>query len=282
MQAECRIGNNSLAVGLSLRGGALTGGWTVDGQAFLHPGGEGGRACFPMVPLCNRVAGNGFAFGGRDWRLKPNAADPLYLHGDGWLAEWQAVALQDDRARLAFCHDTGPFRYRAEQEIALNRNSLFLRLSVQNEGAEPMPFGLGFHPYFPREGAKVTFTATARWTEGPGHLPGERQTTIPDEVDFSHPQPLPLAGQNNAYEGWSGRARIDWTDMALDLTPDPLFDALMLYAPLSDRGFFCLEPMSHLPDALNRPHQPGLRILAPGATLSGTMTMTITQRGRRP
>lgn len=282
MDQDYRLVNDRLSVGLSRKGGALTWGRTAEGRDFLSPGGEAGRACFPMVPVCNRVAGNHFPFRGRDHHLAPNTGDPLYLHGDGWLSEWQAVDMGADRAVLALDHDAGPFRYRAEQSVALEDNSLSLRLSVVNHGTEPMPFGLGYHPYFPRDGSGITFGATARWTEGPGHLPAQRQTDIPAEVDFTQQRPIPAAGQNNAYDGWPGQARIDWPGMTLVLTADPLFGALMLYAPAGDRRFFCLEPMSHLPDALNHADLPGLQILDPGAALSGAIRMTITEGEPRP
>lgn len=280
MPADLRLTNGVLSVSLTPQGAALTDGQTADGRAFLRA--STGRAvtdhaCFPMVPLCNRLGGNRFAFAGRDHTLDPNTDDPLYLHGDGWLTEWQVRDTGIDHATLTMAHDKGPFCYGAQQSVGLDGTTVHLRLTVQNRGSDPMPFGIGFHPYFPRDKALLNFTASARWMEDAEHLPTSRHA-VPADADFSTPRPLPQSWQNNAYDGWSGRARIEWPDqrLCLDLRADAVFGTVMLYAPDHDRSFFCLEPMSHLPNALNMPGHPGLHVLARGEALSGAISMTVT------
>ena len=39
-------------------------------------------------------------------------------------------------------------------------------------------------------------------------------------------------------------------------------------------GFLCVEPVSHLPDAVNRAWLGGMDVLAPGAALDGALRMT--------
>lgn len=49
-------------------------------------------SCFPLVPFANRVSGNRFVWQGREYQLQPNVEwDAHYLHGDGWLGQWQCV-----------------------------------------------------------------------------------------------------------------------------------------------------------------------------------------------
>ncbi len=76
-----------------------------------------------MAPLCNRLAGNQFRFGGRAYSLPSNTEDPLYLHGDGWLADWQIEDQSPSAATLSFGHD-GAFRYGARQEVRLEGKTL--------------------------------------------------------------------------------------------------------------------------------------------------------------
>lgn len=277
--ADLHLANAALTVSVSQQGGVL-GAATAGGLPFLRPSqglGPTDSACFPMVPLCNRVAGNRFVFAGQEYRLAPNSNDPFYLHGDGWLTEWEVSQSSRNQAVLRFTHTSGPFHYEAQETIRLDGTTLHLHLSVRNTGTEAMPFGLGFHPYFPREGAELQFTADSRWSEGSGHLP-RAVGSIPPDVDFVEPRPLPKNWQNNAYGGWQGKARIHWRHqgISLELQADPLFDSLMLYAPDTDDSYFCVEPMSHLPNTLNMPGQPGLHVLAPDHTLAGGIRMTIT------
>lgn len=113
----------------------------------------GAEACFPLVPFGNRIEGNGFHFEGRDYTLAPNTADPLVLHGDGWLRRWSI--LRQDRHSLALhyrqaANAAGPFAYEAVQTITIDGANLTLSLTVTNHSAGALPYGLGLHPYFPR------------------------------------------------------------------------------------------------------------------------------------
>lgn len=269
-----RLENDELSVNLSPQGAGLIG-TTRDGRGFL-----GQQACFPLIPLGNRVQGNAFALEGQVYHFQPNTPEPLYLHGDGWLAEWQVVATCATSARLTLNQTqpaASPHIYHAEMAVVLQGAVLAVTLSVTNQAARTMPFGLGLHPFFPRSAAiQVTAAAQAYWTECAGHLPGQRGP-IPASADFSTTAPLPPHRLNNAFEGWVGQARIDWpeTRLSLTMTADPVFAHLMVYAPEDDASFFCLEPMTHLPNALATHGPRALHLLAPGETLSGSITFRL-------
>lgn len=43
------------------------------------------------------MSGNRFVWQGREYQLQPNVEwDAHYLHGDGWLGEWQCVSRSGD------------------------------------------------------------------------------------------------------------------------------------------------------------------------------------------
>ncbi|MCQ8780375.1 aldose 1-epimerase, partial [Escherichia coli] len=75
--------------------------------------------------------------------------DAHYLHGDGWLGQWQCVTRSDDSLCLEYEHRGGVYHYRVSQTFHLTADALTVTLSVTNEGAETLPFGTGWHPYFP-------------------------------------------------------------------------------------------------------------------------------------
>jgi aldose 1-epimerase len=241
-------------------------------------------ACYPLVPFGNRIRGNRFTFLGREHTLRPNTDwDPHYLHGEGWRSDWTIVEAGDAHLVLEHRHDGSalPYAYTAQQGFTLRPDGLDMSLSVTNDGPDPMPFGLGWHPYFPRTPGTTLQTATGRmWTEEPGWLPGH-PVSVPAELDFSTPRVLPDGWVNNAFEDWSGVARILWPErnLALTLTADPLFRTMFLFVsdtsfdPGYRRDFFALEPMSHLPDAHNRPDLGGLAPLGAGETLAGSIRL---------
>src|SRR6476646_10033351 len=132
-------------------------------------------ACFPLVPYVNRIRGGRFTFRGREVRLQPNmAGDPSPLHGQGWLNAWQVEKAGGARAELGFRHPTGewPWEFDARQEYALDEHGLSLRLTCRNLSDQPMPCGLGQHPYFPcGPETRLDTIVTHAWTINEQVLP---------------------------------------------------------------------------------------------------------------
>ena len=132
-------------------------------------------ACFPLVPFGNRVRDNRFMFEGAAHALAPNTTwDKHYLHGDGWTSEWRLAERTGARARLVMRHVGAgtPYTYDAAQTFTLDRSTLAISLEVVNRGATALPFGLGWHPYFPlTAGTTLRAPASSFWLEGADWLP---------------------------------------------------------------------------------------------------------------
>lgn len=283
------ISSGPLSLRASTKGGLIVGLWRdgAEGRVpLLRPAPAGAdslsSACYPLVPFGNRVRDNRFTFNGKQYALTANTDwDPHYLHGEGWLFQWSLEEHEADRLAMRLRHAGGgtPYLYEAWQHFSLVDGELQMTLTVENRGDEPLPFGLGWHPYFPMT-PQTTLTAPARkfWTEVEGWLPGEA-TDIPADLDFSKPSPLPHRWINNGFEDWSGEAVIAWPERAtkLSLKAEPLFRHAFLFVsdtafdPNFQRDYFCFEPMSHLADGHNMPDLGGLRILQPGEKLSGSI-----------
>ncbi|WP_319567721.1 aldose 1-epimerase [Cohaesibacter marisflavi] len=282
---------------LSPRGGAL---WSFEmrhqGRTFplLQTRGDGASdgadlsGCFPLVPFGNRVRGNGFSLAGKHHVFLANTDDdPFYLHGDGWLGEWQIVEHAQSRCRLSFEKQqdaegtASPYVYRATEDITLDDEGLILTLTVTNLGDETLPFGLGWHPFFPLTSrTRLTAGASHYWTEESDRLPGSREA-LPRALDFNEAQSLPDHWVNNGFEGWDGLAEIAWPDdnLMLEIRASDLFTRYQIFVsdisfdPTYQKDFFCFEPMSHAVDAHNQEGLAGLRLLESGEILSGSMRL---------
>lgn len=284
MDGKITLRNGECRVVVSPAGGAILSAECEGGQLLqpsITPGlasrVHGREACFPLVPFGNRVEGNSFSFEGRSCTFTPNTDDPLYLHGDGWLSQWEIREQSESTATLAFQRepdDHSPYRYDAEQTISLMPNGFSLSLRVTNRAAEPMPFGVGFHPYFPAgPDTTVSFSAQAVWSEREGHLPGDRQTLSPP-LCFSPPSPVPDDFINSPFEAWAGHAVIRQPDgTAIALAASASLTWLQVYKPLGQAGFLCLEPMSHRANAFGG--ESGCRALRPGQTLQGEIRVLL-------
>ncbi len=277
--------NGDLSVEVSRFGGSLLAGH-YRGMPFLKPTPTAGlasrrfgaEASFPLVPYGNRIEANAFDFAGKHMSMPPNTADPYCLHGDGWLAEWEILSQSDCKAVLRYIHrqhPSGPYAYNVIQTVRLDGDALILALTVTNTSGDVLPFGLGFHPFFPRTPqTRLKAEAKQFWTERRGHLP-DTAIPIPEGLDFTAARPLPPHWLNNAYDGWNAKARIEWPEhgLGLTLTADGPFDCFMIYSPGADTGFFCFEPMTHLPNAHNMLSGGGLVTLEHGESLCGGIVL---------
>ncbi|MBD9638634.1 aldose 1-epimerase [Ensifer sp. ENS07] len=234
--------------------------------------------CNVLVPFSNRISHGGFEHGGAFHPIPPNlAGQPFPIHGDGFQRCWRLLARNGETVELECDGAIGPFRYRARQVFTLWPEKLDIKLTVHNMSGQPLPFGIGFHPWFPRNvGTRLQFSAAEVWLEDREHLPtGRRKLCEVPDWNFGDGRALPDQWINNAFGGWAGEAVIMQGDGAASVrisASDNLGYAL-LYTPNADADFFCFEPVSHPVDAHNLAGRPGLRILEDGQELTGSMTL---------
>lgn len=260
--------------------------WPVLRSSDGVPGHVLDAASLPLVPFCNRVRSGRFGFRSREVEMAANLpGDPNPLHGQGWLAAWDVVEARTDEAELVYRHPAGewPWTYEARQHVRLDEASVSLVLSCRNLAAEPMPCGLGQHPYFPcTERTRLDTGVTHVWTIDEHMLPIE-QVLAEGRYGLSD---RPICGQalDNGFAGWNGRARISDPGLpfAIELSsPDAGF--FQVYSPPTG-GFFAAEPVSHANAALNEPEtrwpELGLRVLQPGETMSLRMRIDVRPSGR--
>ena len=257
---------------------------------------EHGRAVggYPLIPYANRVAHARFSFGGEDFQLGLNfAGHPHSLHGNAWMLAWNVVSADAARVHLALDYapphapvTQWPFAYRAELVFALDAGGLTVDISVRNDDARPFPAGIGLHPYIAREaGTLLQFDADTVWRNGGDDLPVERQA-VSGHWEFSRARALEDIKIDECYAGWGGSAHVIWParDLSLTMSGLPPFDHLQLYTP-PGHDYFGLEPVSNMPDAVNRMEEVsdnGLRVLAPGETLAGRVRFDVGAGLRRP
>ena len=239
---------------------------------------------FPLVPYVNRIRDGRFTFRGQEVRIAPNmAGDPSPLHGQGWLNPWQVDITREDYAVLRYRHEPGewPWAYEALQTFELDDGGVTLKLECQNLSNDPMPCGLGQHPYFPcGPETRLDTAVTDVWTIDDTVLPVEK---VPAEGPFDLRNRL-VCGQDldHGFGGWGGEARMsdpDWPYSLRLSSPDAHF--FQLYSPPAG-GIFVAEPVTHANAALNAPEEQwsalGMRILEPSEEMSMTMRLDVIER----
>lgn len=238
-------------------------------------------SCFPLVPYVNRIRGGCFTFRGRTVRLEPNmAGDVSPLHGQGWLNPWEVESADSRTAALTYRHKRGewPWSYEARQHFELDERGFSVRLFCLNNGDEPMPCGLGEHPYFhcgPE--TRLNTNVECAWTVDEYVLP---VTRVPAEGRYDL-RDRKVCGQDldNGSGGWGGEARMSDPSWSYDLrlsSRDAKF--FQLYSPVHG-GIFVAEPVTHANAALNHPQREwaelGMRVIDPGEEMSLGMRLEV-------
>jgi aldose 1-epimerase len=251
------------------------------------------RACsYPLIPYSNRIRDARLAFSGNVHALGHNFGDhPHAIHGVGWQRAWSAGKASATRAILTLEHGAQdsekgawPWPFRATQcfDLAadLRHATLSATLTIQNTGTAPFPFGLGWHPYFPRDATTtVSFAAHAVWINDATQLP-QRRIDATGAWDFASPRPFGDDTIDNVFCVWNGTATLHSPARGIVATieADSACRWLVVYAP-AGRNFVALEPVTHETDAFNRhaagETHTGIRVLPPGAAFSCTMRVTV-------
>ncbi|GAA2969550.1 aldose 1-epimerase family protein [Actinokineospora diospyrosa] len=266
---EIQISSGATTAAITTTGATLRA-FEVDDVPYLEtfPAGEAapmGSGAI-LVPWPNRVAGAKWSHGGATLDLEvTEPARGNASHGLVRRETWEVVEHADASATLAVTIDERPgwpFPFRATMTYAVGAEGLTVTHGVTNLGTEPMPFGVGAHPY-PRPGRAevddcvLTLAATT-------HLPLDPERMVPSGPATPIARFARLVREVTLDDAFGGcqpgdDGRVHHTlrgpGGGVDLWADPVFRWVQVYTPDSfpghDGGAVAVEPMTCPPDALN-------------------------------
>ena len=239
------------------------------------------QAAYPLIPFSGRIDQGAFTFNNRHVKLPSNMPpEPHAIHGQGWQSVWQVVTQTERAATIALDYDgtDWPWRYRAEQTFELSKNALTVAMSLCNLSREPMPAGLGWHPFFPKEDARLTADVAQIWPSD-DNLISQPPQHSPEVEQLSTGAAVAALGLDNAFSTHSPHAHMQWPAKArsISLQSSEELGHLVIYTP-PDEDFFCVEPVSHAPNCVNSAMPAsvtGARTLEPDETLRAHLTLTL-------
>jgi aldose 1-epimerase len=226
-----------------------------------------------MLPWCGRVASGLMRVDGELVDLPANQAEGWAIHGQAYDAPWEVVGAST--LRFAGGGQGWPWSYEAGMSFSLEGSALTVDMSLTNTSEEPMPAGIGLHP----------------WFAGPPELRLPADLAYDDNT-LSSPLPAPVTGAYDLRKlrelavgldsTWTGltrrRAELSWPEQGLscELSAVSSDNLVFVAAHLAQVDAIALEPQTHAPQGLRRlmndEPDPMIR-LAPGATLRLTITL---------
>jgi aldose 1-epimerase len=273
---DIRAGD-AVATILPERGAAFT---RLDalGRPILRPMPDGAdpnrgfHGSFLMAPWTNRLDGGRILVDGVEHLMPINRPEEnTSIHGFLREMAWDVVEQAPDRLVLSVAFDRAPFTGRARLAAQIAPDHLALDIALTNQGAAPTPMGFGWHPYFDRP-AGTSFAAAAQTAFGRDarNLPIDpRPSTGLQGADAA------LDGLDGHYAGWDGAARLDWPDgRSMTMRTSGAWSRNLHFFAPRDGGAIAIEPVTHAPDAANRPFAAAhgaMHVLAPGESLDASL-----------
>ena len=237
---------------------------------------------YPLVPYSNRIGNGLLRFRGETFKLEPVfAPEPHVIHGVGWRHAWSVLDQASNALLLELTHPGNgewPYRFAARQAFALSDGRLEVTISLENRDSLAMPAGLGFHPFFPLS-PDVTLEATwaGGWANGPNKLPVQWEPLANDE-DFRSHRRIGDWTVDRCFTGWNRVATLNYGSRRVTITGSETFGNMVCYVP-GGGNFIALEPVSNVNDAFalaaRGASDTGMRVLEPGDSLEGRMTITV-------
>ncbi len=279
-----RLKRDSLEADIAPRVGGAIAAFRRDGRDILRAAPENAddpttMAEFPMGPYVNRITLGHVRWHGETFLLPLNFGDhPHPLHGIGWRSAWSCERLNRHAVRLRLARDADsswPWRLTMERVIALSDSGLEIAFTLTNEDVRSMPASIGSHPFFPAPGAVVTLKTAAKVLTTDDGAPVRTAHTPAVDALAAGARAEDLA-LDHCFTGWDGRADIAWPTHTLHIETDPPQRFVQVFAP-PGAGFFCVEPQSAAPDAVNREGS-GVATLQPGEALTFTTRFVVAAR----
>jgi len=234
---------------------------------------------YPMAPWCGRVEAAPVVIGGKRVSLPANFLDGSAIHGQVYAMPWE-VREDGSLAAVRAGGDVWPWPYEVTMRVQARYASVGLDYALTNLADEPMPAGIGVHPWFLRP-LHVAIQANG--------VLSPNQATPPD--------PTPVTGPFDLRELAEMPSDLDatWTDLSdppvqlywpqLGLRATMRAEAPALYIVAASPGHLnavALEPQTHAPQAIRRllNGEPGaLAMLDPGASLQLRVELAFERAG---
>lgn len=256
--------------------------------ALVDYGSASKTASFIMLPWCNRIRDGVLRFNGREYQLRAESSGGTASHGDVRNRAWQVESKSPQHVYLKFnsvdhADVNFPFPFSARVEYALEGRDFVGRLTLKNEGGEPMPGGFGFHPYFvrPPETPHVLIPCEYQF-DLVDYLAVAAPVPLTNRLDFRQPRPLSDDEINDVLTGRVADApafiHFPAWKIGLLMRADPIYRHLLLFAP-QEKPFFALEPMTNVNDGFNLLArgigESGVFTLQPGESVSGEVRLEV-------
>jgi aldose 1-epimerase len=241
-----------------------------------------------LIPFPNRVDQGRYAFHGRSLELALDEPERTNaMHGLVRWLNWAPLSHTPSRLVMGLvlhARDGYPFVLSLRVAYTLTRAGLRVRQSARNLGADPAPYGAGFHPYLSVGTPSVdecvlTLPARTYFLVNARLIPTGRAAVANTPLDFREPRAIGDTMMDTSFTDLlrdpDGVARVELAapggSPRVALLMDRAYQVVQVFTGdglpgLERRRALAVEPYTCAPNAFN--NGIGLQVLAPGRCFS--------------
>ncbi len=250
-----------------------------------------------LFPFPGRIENSEYTFEGKKYKLSGlKIKDGHAIHGFAKLAIWKLINKTENSATLSFSMTKKeyeakgfPFGLTINVTYSLSGKGLMCSAEILNMGDEAAPFGLGFHPYFSINGAKVDemflqIPANKMVEFAPNLKPTGQFLEIDGDLDFGTQKKIGDLVIDNCftdlnYENDEAKTTLSVGDVKITIWQDQNLPYLQLYSADTIgedhlRKGLAIEAQTCTGFVLNMPEM-GLKVLQPGEKFTASWGIMI-------
>ena len=234
---------------------------------------------YVMAPWCNRIEARPTRIGAREIDLASNFPDGTAIHGQVYVRPWTYAG--DGTFRISGGGDGWPWTYDVRMQIDVHDATLRIDLNLTNTSTDPMPAGMGIHPWFLKP-VRVLVRADTFFAD---NLATERDPA-PVEGRFDLRRPAAMADGLDGTWASLGDPPVEfaWDELGIRATmrTTPAVPYIVAASP-GNIDAVAVEPETHAPQAVRRllgDEPGGLSMLPPGETLAMAIDLAFEQVDR--
>jgi aldose 1-epimerase len=221
---------------------------------------------YTMAPWCGRVDAGPVRVANRQLTLGSNFRDGSAIHGQVYAVPWEV--LDEGSFRVRGGGDRWPWPYELTLEVSLDDTAASLDYALTNNSDEPMPAGLGIHPWFLRP-LRVAIRAAGvyspNWATSAHAVPVEGAFDLRGLGDM----------EPDLDATWTDLAdppvELEWPEGGIRSTMRARAQSLVIVAASPrDVDAIAIEPQTHAPQGLRRladGEPDAMTLLDPGTSL---------------
>lgn len=236
---------------------------------------------YVMAPWCNRIAASTTHVGGQTVDPTPNSPEGSAIHGQVYARSWEVG--HDGWLTIRGGGDGWPWDYESMIRVTTEERILRIEQALTNLAGDPMPAGLGIHPWF-RRPIDVRIDAALALTSNID--PAAPLGPVSGLLDLRSMRPMPSDLDAAWLDPGDPAVELHWPGLEVAATLRLRSDAGRVIVAASPSGLdsVAIEAQTHLPQGLRRllgGEPGGLIPLAPGATIRLETELAFEQRAPR-